>query len=75
MGKKKFAWTDVALGVVISLLILLTFWMQWADGLEGKMYDMRAKLRARAKGAENVVLVGIDDDSIRQIGRWPWPRS
>ncbi|HEU5451508.1 MAG TPA: serine/threonine-protein kinase [Terriglobales bacterium] len=75
MAKKKFAWADVALGAVVSLLILLTFWMQWADGIEGKLYDMRAKLRARAKGAENVVLIGIDDDSIREIGRWPWPRS
>ena len=65
MAKKKFAWTDVALGVVVSLLILLTFWMQWADGIEGKLYDMRAKLRAQAKGAENVVLIGIEDDRIR----------
>ena len=75
MGKRKFAWADVALGVVVSLLVVLVFWMNWADGLEGKMYDMRAKLRARAKSADNVVLIGIDDDSIKTIGRWPWPRS
>ena len=75
MAKPKFHWTDVALGAVVSILVLLVFWMQWAEGLEGKLFDMRAKLRARPKTAENVVLVGIDDDSIRQIGRWPWPRS
>jgi CHASE2 domain-containing sensor protein/tRNA A-37 threonylcarbamoyl transferase component Bud32 len=75
MGKSKFAWTDVALGVVVSLLVLLVFWMNLADGLEGKLYDMRARLRAGAKTADNVVLVGIDDDSIKSIGRWPWPRS
>ncbi len=75
MAKPKFHWTDVVLGVAVSLVVLLVFWMQWAEGLEGKLFDMRAKLRARAKTAENVVLVGIDDDSIRQIGRWPWPRS
>ena len=73
MAKPKFHWTDVALGAVVSILVLLVFWMQWAEGLEGKLFDMRAKLRARAKTAENVVLVGIDDDSIRQIGRWPLP--
>ncbi|MGH9521271.1 MAG: CHASE2 domain-containing protein, partial [Terriglobales bacterium] len=75
MAKSKFAWTDVALGVVVSLLVLVVFWMNLADGVEGKLYDMRAKLRAGAKTADNVVLVGIDDDSIKSIGRWPWPRS
>ena len=62
MAKPKFAWADVALGAVVSLLVLLIFWMQWAEGLEGKLYDLRARLRAGAKTAENVVLVGIDDD-------------
>ncbi|MGZ4816431.1 MAG: CHASE2 domain-containing protein [Terriglobales bacterium] len=75
MAKRSFAWTDVALGVVVSLLVLLTFWMGWADTLEYKFYDMRAQVRARAKAADNVVLIGIDDRSIREIGRWPWPRS
>jgi eukaryotic-like serine/threonine-protein kinase len=75
MAKRNFAWTDVALGVVVSLVVLLTFYMGWADTLEYKFYDMRAKVRARAKAADNVVLIGIDDRSIREIGRWPWPRS
>ena len=75
MAKPRFAWTEIALGAVVSLLLLLVFWMQWAEGVEGKLYDVRARLRARPKTAENVMLVGIDDDSIRQIGRWPWPRS
>jgi CHASE2 domain-containing sensor protein/predicted Ser/Thr protein kinase len=75
MAKRNFASTDVALGVVVSFLVLLTFWMGWADTLEYKLYDMRAKLRSRAVAADNVVLIGIDDRSIREIGRWPWPRS
>src|ERR1051326_1592765 len=75
MGKRKFAWADVAIGAVVSLLVLGVFWMNLAEGLEGKLYDVRAKLRAGAKTADNVVLIGIDDDSIKAIGRWPWPRS
>jgi eukaryotic-like serine/threonine-protein kinase len=75
MAKRNFAWTDVALGVVVSLLVLLTFYMGWADVMEYKLYDMRAKLRARAKAGDAVVLIGIDDQSIREIGRWPWPRN
>lgn len=28
-----------------------------------------------APAAEDVVIVGIDEQSLSQIGRWPWPRS
>jgi len=75
MAKRNFAWTDVALGIMVSLVVLLTFYMGWADSLEYRFYDMRAKMRARSKAADNVVLIGIDDRSIREIGRWPWPRN
>src|SRR4051812_41157326 len=75
MSKRNFAWTDVALGAVVSLVVLLIFFMGWADVMEYKLYDMRSKLRARAKAGDTVVLIGIDDQSIREIGRWPWPRN
>jgi eukaryotic-like serine/threonine-protein kinase len=75
MAKRSFAWTDVLVGVVVSVLVLLTFYMGWADVVEYKLYDMRAKLRARAKAGDSVVYVGIDDQSMQEIGRWPWPRS
>jgi serine/threonine-protein kinase len=43
--------------------------------MELKMYDMRAKLRAGKPTTNDVVIVAVDDASIQQIGRWPWPRS
>ncbi|PYY19804.1 MAG: serine/threonine protein kinase [Acidobacteria bacterium] len=73
--KFKLAVADVVVGAVVSLLVLAAFYMQWGESMELKLYDMRAKLRARARAGEAVVLVGIDDQSIREIGRWPWPRS
>jgi eukaryotic-like serine/threonine-protein kinase len=73
--KIKVAVADVVVGAVVSLLVLAAFYMQWGESMEFKLYDMRAKLRARARAGETVVLVGIDDQSIREIGRWPWPRS
>ena len=73
--KFKFAVADVVLGAVVSVVVLAAFYMQWGEVLEYKLYDMRAKLRARARAGDSVVLVGIDDQSIREIGRWPWPRS
>lgn len=47
--------------------------------VELKTYDWRMRLTARPSGpAEDIVLVSIDDDSVRRmaplVGRWPWPR-
>ncbi len=42
--------------------------------LEFKVYDSMARLRQR-KAATQVVILAIDDESMRQIGDWPWPRS
>src|SRR4051812_18102159 len=43
--------------------------------VEFKAYDLRAKLRQNLNPPPEIVLVAIDDDSIAQLGRWPWPRS
>jgi CHASE2 domain-containing sensor protein len=75
MKKFKFAAADVAIGAVVSILVLGVFYMNWADGLESKLYDFRASLRAKGKAGDKVVLIGIDDKSIAEIGRYPWPRS
>ncbi|MDP3716544.1 MAG: adenylate/guanylate cyclase domain-containing protein [Acidobacteriota bacterium] len=47
--------------------------------IELKTYDLRVAATARpAAPAEGIVMVWIDDDSIRRMeplfGRWPWPR-
>ena len=55
--KFKLAVADVVVGAVVSLLVLAAFYMQWGESMELKLYDMRAKLRARARAGEAVVLV------------------
>ena len=47
--------------------------------IELQTYDLRVAATARPSApAANIVLVAIDDDSIRRmeplVGRWPWPR-
>ncbi len=43
--------------------------------LEGKFTDWKFKLRGQIKPKNKIVIVAIDDESIRQIGRWPWGRD
>ncbi|HUQ50468.1 MAG TPA: serine/threonine-protein kinase [Terriglobales bacterium] len=75
MNKFKFAWADVAIGAVVSIVMFAVFYMNLADGLEAKLYDVRAKMRAKGKAGDKVVLVTIDDKSVQELGRWPWPRN
>lgn len=75
---KKGFWTaDWFAGLLISLAFLFTAYVAAADyflGLESTFYD--AGVRASAtQPSDRVAVVAIDDASIQQLGRWPWPRS
>jgi adenylate cyclase len=65
----------VAAALLASALGLLSFF----ENIELDTYDRRVAATARpAAPADNIVLVWINDDSLRRmeplVGRWPWPR-
>ena len=43
--------------------------------IEAQLLDLRFRLRPPAPPSDDIVLVLIDDPSIRAIGRWPWSRA
>ena len=43
--------------------------------VEAQLLDVRFRLRPRAPPSDDIVLVLIDEQSIREIGRWPWSRT
>ena len=65
----------VAAALLAGVLGLLGF----IHNIELQTYDLRVAATARPSApAEKVVLISIDDESIRRmeplVGRWPWPR-
>ena len=62
-------------------MLLAVLYASFRDGLdflhilELKTLDLRFKLRGVGQPSEDVVIVVIDDYSIENLGRWPWPRS
>ncbi len=65
-----------------STLIFLA--LQWFDPrivhdkIESKTYDLRLMARGYFKkqaALENIVIVAIDEKSIKETGRWPWGRD
>jgi len=65
-------------GALAGLLALALGLSGLARTAEMKLYDWRTRLAAAGRGAESIVLVNIDDDSLKRmeplVGRWPWPR-
>jgi adenylate cyclase len=43
--------------------------------VEAQLLDVRFRLRPPAPRSDDIVLVLIDEQSIREIGRWPWSRA
>ncbi|MDX6770085.1 MAG: serine/threonine-protein kinase [Elusimicrobiota bacterium] len=75
--KKKSVVVDALLGLALTGFVAGSFFLRLPllESVEFKAYDLRAKLRQNLTPPPEIVLVAIDDDSIAQLGRWPWPRT
>ena len=49
--------------------------IKWLENIELKSLDERFVIRGPIKADERVVIVAVDDDSLTEVGRWPWPRD
>lgn len=64
-------------GLALTVLIAILFFLPlgaW-DTVHGKFYDLSLRIRGELKPPPEIVIVAIDDSSMTQVGRWPWPRS
>jgi CHASE2 domain-containing sensor protein/signal transduction histidine kinase len=64
-------WLVIAL--LLSMFTLFSLRGEWFSRIEQTAYDQALSLWQRPAQSD-IVIVGIDDDSIQQLGRWPWPR-
>lgn len=73
----KLLFSDAALGGFVTLLCLIAYFGDWPllHSIEAWTYDIRIPLRANPKPSDQIVIVGVDEESLTRIGRWPWPRS
>ncbi|MBX2878878.1 MAG: CHASE2 domain-containing protein [Granulosicoccus sp.] len=59
---------------LLLLFCLVLVYTQWPLKVDRLLYDSWVRLD-QSSVPDDVVIVGIDADSIRDIGRWPWPRA
>ncbi len=75
---KERIWSKDWFAALAFVLLFLTLahivFSDGFQGLERYAYDLGVRSRDRAP-SDKVVIIAIDDESIRNLGRFPWPRN
>jgi len=74
MKKVQFWRTDWFVGLLVVLLFLFSAHSDLMQSLERKAYDLGVRASARTP-SDRIAVIAIDDQSIANLGRWPWPRK
>src|SRR5262245_15340290 len=76
---------SATLGLVLTLMVVLLFWLDNAyqtqkpfvvaplHRLELLASDLRFRMRGPMTPGPEVVIAAIDEQSVDELGRWPWP--
>lgn len=67
----------LSLGIISSLIILTAWWLEpgFLTAMELKAADAMFLARGEKPAPGEVVIVAVDEKSINELGRWPWPRK
>jgi serine/threonine-protein kinase len=74
MKKTAFWKADWFLGLVIAVVLLVASGSDLVQSLERQAYDLGVRASSHAP-SQRVAVIAIDDQSVANIGRWPWPRE
>ena len=74
MRKAGFWKTDWFLGLLVTVVMLFAGNSDLIRSLERKAYDLGVQASSRTP-LDRVAVIAIDDVSIANLGRWPWPRD
>jgi serine/threonine-protein kinase len=71
----RFWRSDWFVGVAVVLAVIVLYkGTDFTDTLERRLYDY-ASTRTSRQPSDRIAIIAIDDQSISNIGRWPWPRD
>ncbi len=65
----------IAAGVVVLVAAVYLWAPDFPTTVETKLYDLHFKLRGVREAGDLVVIAAIDEKSLAELGRWPWPRA
>ncbi len=72
--KSRFWKSDWFTGLVITVILIISSGSNQLQTLERSAYDWGVRSTQRFP-SDKIAVIAIDDVSIANIGRWPWPRD
>jgi CHASE2 domain-containing sensor protein len=75
MKKLAFWKADWFLVLIVAIVLFFLGGGDLIQSLERKAYDLGVKASSSRNPSEKVAVIAIDDQSIANIGRWPWSRE
>jgi adenylate cyclase len=75
-GRTRGSRLTLVTAAAVALTLVARFWpgMTMLDRMELRTVDWRFAQRGERAPNPDIVIVNVDDASIDEIGRWPWPR-
>ncbi|MBI5430391.1 MAG: CHASE2 domain-containing protein [Nitrosomonadales bacterium] len=75
MNNKWLFWQqDWFVGLLVALVFVAGAKSDLMESLERKAYDLGVLASSRTP-SDKIAVIAIDDQSIANLGRWPWPRE
>lgn len=74
MNKRSFWQRDWFVGLLVALVFMLGANSELMQSLERKAYDLGVLASSRTP-SDKIAVIAIDERSIANLGRWPWPRA
>lgn len=66
---------SLLMGAATGLLIMFLSYFNLLGGLENSSYDHRLRSRGPQPPAPGVLIVGVTEECLDALGRWPWERE
>jgi len=61
--------------LAFAVVVLLLSWTTYFSQFNSSAFDLTLRVAGEIKPASPTVIVAIDEDSVRRVGRWPWTRD
>lgn len=64
----------LAIATILVALVVSAVRFEWFSRIENTAYDLALTSSYQKEARQDIIIIGIDEDSLTVLGRWPWDR-
>lgn len=73
--KKFLIYLSLSFILAIILSVIYIFFPKLPDSFDNRLRDYLFTIRGEIPNTNNVIIIDIDESSIKELGQWPWSRN